>query len=73
MKGIAERRTDIFGVGGEEAEIGKKVKFKVIILADQCKNTLLSRFKDGLSTVAEQAWVALRQRSLFFRITFITK
>ena len=28
LKGIAERRTDIFGVGGEEAEIGKKVKFK---------------------------------------------
>lgn len=25
LRGIAERRTDIFGVGGEEAEIGKKV------------------------------------------------
>ena len=27
LRGIAERRTDIFGVGGEEAEIGKKVGF----------------------------------------------
>lgn len=25
LRSIAERRTDIFGVGGEEAEIGKKV------------------------------------------------
>jgi len=25
LRGIAERRTDIFGVGVEEAEIGKKV------------------------------------------------
>ena len=27
LRGIAERRTDIFSVGGEEAEIGKKVGF----------------------------------------------
>lgn len=27
LRGIAERRTDIFGVGGEEAEIGKKVRY----------------------------------------------
>ena len=30
LRGIAERRTDIFGVGIEEAEIGKKVSFYVV-------------------------------------------
>ena len=37
LKGIAERRTDIFGVGGEEAEIGKKVKFKRYMIINQQK------------------------------------
>lgn len=27
LRGIAERRTDIFGVGGEETEIGRKVRY----------------------------------------------
>ena len=35
LKGIAERRTDIFGVGGEEAEIGKKVKFKQYMIINR--------------------------------------
>lgn len=29
LRGIAERRTDIFGIGVEEAEIGKKVSMNI--------------------------------------------
>ena len=31
LKQLSERRTDIFGVGAEETQIGKKVKFRTMI------------------------------------------
>jgi splicing factor 3A subunit 1 len=41
LKGLAERRTDIFGVGNEETQIGKKVRIAVLSNVDELGQTCM--------------------------------
>jgi len=65
LKGIAERRTDIFGVGGEEAEIGKKIGEEEDQRSDHVVWDGHSASMDKVSQAA-RAKYSLRIRSIAF-------